>query len=115
MPPWLLQDCLLDLEPGGDVLAALDRAGVIDALVATLEHESPFCVAAAAGALAWVGYCKDGGPALMEASGAVPVLVRVVKRQIPARDLETEEPVFCRLGLTVDFQMVLCGKGRTLC
>jgi hypothetical protein len=92
------------MDPGSNTVAALGSAGVIDALVATLEHESPFCIAAAAGALAWVAKYRDGGPALVEASGGVPALVRVVKKQIPARDLESEHPLFCRLGLSLHCQ-----------
>ncbi len=92
----MAQDCLNVRRPGYNALPALAKAGVIDGLVATLEHESPFCVAAAAGALGWAGYCKDGGQASMEASGAVPALVRLVKKQIPARTCEAEDPVFCR-------------------
>lgn len=72
---------------GGKLLAALNEAGAVDALVATLTRKSPFCVAAAAGALASVARAK-GGPAAIEASGAVPALVRVVNRRIPARDIQ---------------------------
>ncbi len=78
------------------MLGALADAGVIDLLVATLRHESPFCVAAAAGALAWLGHAQGGGQRLVEDSGAVPALVDVIRRSLPARNLEGELPVFQR-------------------
>jgi hypothetical protein len=90
----LVQDCLY--VGGCDLLRALGDAGVIDLLVATLKHESPFCVAAAAGALAWLGQAQGGGQGLVEESGAVPALVDVIRRSLPARNLEGELAVFQR-------------------
>jgi hypothetical protein len=88
------QDCVSN--DGEDLLAALDNAGIVDVLVAMLKHESPFCVAAASGALGFIGRSRDAGDTLMEASGAVPALVCVIKKQIPAGDLEVETAVFRR-------------------
>lgn len=65
-------------------LAAFKPAGGVDALVETLEHECPFCVAAAAEALGLVGKAVKGGQAAIEASGAVPALVHVIRKQLPA-------------------------------
>lgn len=95
-PSWV-QDCLKKFGSGDDFLAASGDVGIVDLLVATLKHESPFCIAAAAGALGWVGQ-KDGGNAALEVSGAIPALVRVIKRQIPACSLEGEMAVFRRSG-----------------
>jgi hypothetical protein len=73
----------------------MDEAGVVDALVATLEHESPFCVAAAAGCLGSIGDI-EGGQAVLDASRAIPALVRVINRQFPANGLDGEMPMFRR-------------------
>jgi hypothetical protein len=82
--------------PQGDFLTALKDAGVVDALVALLEHESPFCTAAAAGVLGWIGKTQEGGQAALAANGAVPALVRVIERQLPACALDGEMPIFSR-------------------
>jgi hypothetical protein len=109
----MAQDCFKALKTGGKVLEAFDKAGVIDVLVATLEHDSPFCVAAAAGVLGWVGACRDGGQASLEASGAVPAPVCVVKRQTPARKCEMEDVVFCRLGTSMHPGIIIYLEGHS--
>ncbi len=78
-------------------LAIIKHRGVVDALVGTLEHESPFCVAAAAACLGLVGEIEQGGQAVLDASGAIPAIVRVIKRQLPTRALDGEMLMFRRL------------------
>ncbi len=51
---------------------------IVNALVSALDRESPFLVAAAAGALAQVGDYKDVGQRLIENSGAIPALIGVL-------------------------------------
>jgi hypothetical protein len=63
-------------------------ANIVSALVAILRHESPYCIAAAAGALALLAHHQEGWKPLMKAS-AVPALVRVVERQLPYGDFMT--------------------------
>ncbi len=58
-------------------------AGVVHVLVDTLEDESPFCVAAAAGVLGFVARAEGRGQTLFAASGAIPALLRVIEREIP--------------------------------
>jgi hypothetical protein len=78
------------------LLEAFEDVGIVRTLVATLEHESPFCVAAAAGALGWVGKTPGVGTVSLESSGAMPALVGVIKRGIPAGNLEDVPGVFRR-------------------
>ncbi len=80
-----------------DFLAAL-----VGSVVATLRHESPYCVAAAAALLNRVGtsvVCR----AWFEISGAIPALVRVVGRFIPPADREKERGLFRRYAFKYDF------------
>lgn len=77
-------------------LAAFQPAGSADALVEALEHESPFCVAAAAAALGLVGKAMRGGQAAIEASGAIPALVRVIKKKLPAQRVEGQMAMYRR-------------------
>jgi hypothetical protein len=82
-----LQCSLLD---GGHHLApALDKAGIVGALVATLSHASLHCVAAAAGSL----YLIDGlpgGQAVVGASKPIPALVRVLEKAHIPGDIAQE-------------------------
>jgi hypothetical protein len=77
-------------------MAALDDAAVIDALVATLQHDSPFCVAAAAGALGWVGQTPGVGKALLDARRAMPALVSVLEQSPSPGDPGKEMGVYRR-------------------
>ncbi len=90
--------CLLFCNAQDTVLHTLGDGlpGVVNALVAALDHGSPLCVAAAAGALTRIGAYKDVGPRLIEHSSAIPALVGVIKRRIPSRDLEKEAVIFRR-------------------
>ncbi len=99
----------MNKEAGG-FLGAIADAGVVDTLVATLQHESPFCVSAAAGALWNITLTPGGGKALIEASGAVAALVHVIIRGPPAADLEMEMSVFCMYAPEWTFN-VLCVHG----
>jgi hypothetical protein len=80
-------------------MGPLKDGGIVDALVATLQHESPFCVAAAAGALALVGQAQGGGKASIQASGAIPALVHVIDRSPSLGDLDTETGLLRRYVL----------------
>jgi hypothetical protein len=82
--------------PGRDFVSALDSTGVVDTLVATLHHESPHCVAAAARALCPIGAIEGGGQALIEASGAIPALVRVIEKARPPSDPVNNTTLFRR-------------------
>jgi hypothetical protein len=68
------QDCSAD----GELRHALDHAAIVSALVATLKHESPLCVAAAAAALGRVAQTPGVGKAKIAASGAIPALLNVI-------------------------------------
>lgn len=92
------QECLEESKQDcSALLDALHEARVVDALVATLKHKSPFCVAAAAGAL-WCLAETPGvrGRELVQASGAIAALVDVIKRQLPPGDPQREGGLFCR-------------------
>jgi hypothetical protein len=65
--------------PRDDVQATMKNAGIVDALKATLKHESPHSVAAAAGALTVLGE-PPRGQALVEAGGAMTALVRIIEK-----------------------------------
>jgi hypothetical protein len=84
-------------KPGDNLLSNLNAAGVIKALVSTLEHESPFCVAAAAGAL-WLVVATESEAALemFDSSGAIPALVRVIQRKLPPGDADEATGMFRR-------------------
>ncbi len=71
-----------------------DSAFVIT-LVRMLRHESPYCVAAAAGALSLIGRTSGGDKALVKAH-AIPALVRIMQQAKPPVDLEKETGVFRR-------------------
>jgi hypothetical protein len=53
-------------------------------------------VAAAAAALGWVGHSCNDGKAMIEASKAVPALLRVIERSVPPGDPEDETDLFRR-------------------
>jgi hypothetical protein len=72
-----MQECLI--VPRDDVQATMKKAGIVDALKATLKHESPYSVAAAVGALHTVGQAPRG-QALVEAGGAMTALVRIIEK-----------------------------------
>ncbi len=86
---------------GRDFVVALDGAGVVDTLVAVLKWNSPYCVAAAAGALAAIGQTAGGGQALVDASPVVPALVRVLKTPLPPGDAEEGTGLCARCGMSV--------------
>jgi hypothetical protein len=65
---------------GSQLLPTLADAGFADALVAALRSESGFCVAAAAQAILAIGGTLGGGLEIIEASGAIPGLARIIKR-----------------------------------
>jgi hypothetical protein len=65
---------------GRDFLTILKDAGFADTMVATLKSDSAYCVAMAVSALGYIGAVRGGGQALIEASGAIPALVHVIKR-----------------------------------
>jgi hypothetical protein len=73
-------------------VAALNAAGIVHTLVATLTHKSEYCVAAAAACLGYVA----SEPSVMEASGAVLGLVKVIQRLARPSDLDKESGLFCR-------------------
>jgi hypothetical protein len=68
------------LEHKDALLRTVIDAGVLHAVVSTLQHNLPFCAAAAAGALRLIGDAQDGDNTLMEGSGAIPALVRLIER-----------------------------------
>lgn len=78
-----------------EVSAASYHAGFIDTLVATLKQESPFCVAVATIALNIIARKPGNGQALLEGSGALQGLVRIIETQPPPGDPEREGGV-CR-------------------
>jgi hypothetical protein len=89
-----VQDCVaLD---DGSFVKVLAEAGVIDSLVATLKHESPYCVAAAAATIGYASSKGAVGKALIEASGAIPALVDIINRPITPGDFEKAAGMFCR-------------------
>jgi hypothetical protein len=94
------------MDPGDEV------GGIVDALVATLDHESPFCVAAAAGALSRVFDYIEVGEKLIEDSGAIPALLDVVKRKMPPGDLENQPAIFHKYALIPVSQMPPKKQGR---
>jgi hypothetical protein len=100
------QDCLN--QAGGGFLGAIADVGVVDTMVATLQHDSPFCVSAAAGALWRVSRNPGGGKALIEASGAVAALVHVIKRAPAPANLEMETGVFRTYGPGPNSSLCLC-------
>jgi hypothetical protein len=61
-----------------ELLAAIQRQGILNALVAALKHDSPLCVGAAASALGAFWRILDKVDVGAEASGAIPELVRVI-------------------------------------
>ncbi len=67
---------------------------IVEALVSALDHESPFLVAAAAGALAQVAEYTDVGQRLIKNSGAIPALIGVLKKRIPPGDLGQQTAIF---------------------
>jgi hypothetical protein len=81
-------------------LAAVDELGIADALVVTLKHESPYCVSAAAAILPVIGQTRACGPALIETSGAIPALVRVIAHPPLVPDMETR---FSQRCVVVDY------------
>jgi hypothetical protein len=86
------QDCV---SAGGlNFITAVGKAGAVDAMVETLKHESPYCIAAAASCLGYVSTQEDVGKRLIEESGAIPALVDVIQSSIPAADLKKEKGLF---------------------
>jgi hypothetical protein len=94
LPCCRLQDCL-DIK-GFNHVGPLRDAGVVDAVVASLQHDSPFCVAAAAWALGGFGRIADVGKPMVEGSGAIPALIHVVARSPPPGNLAKAKGLFRR-------------------
>ncbi len=90
----VFQDCFPTGE--GNLLGNLEAAGAVKAVVATLQHYSPFCIAAAASVLGRIGRTPGVGKTLIEASGAIPALVCVVQSLPTPGNLEKEKAVFRR-------------------
>ncbi len=68
-------------------MGSLVDSGVIRAVVDTLEHKSPFCVAAAAAVLGVVARAPGGGgQVLLPTCGAGPALLRVIEKRLPIGD-----------------------------
>lgn len=92
-----LQDCL---ESGTlDSLSGLESAGVPSALVTVLGHASPYCVAAAAGAISYIGQARALGfanPKMIERTGAIPALVGLIETPTPSVDLDDQTGLICR-------------------
>jgi hypothetical protein len=80
----------------GKLRCAFDHTAIVDALVATLKHESPFCVAAAAGILGRVAQIPGVGKAKIAASAAIPALLNVIEAMRPVGDLELAMGLFRR-------------------
>jgi hypothetical protein len=87
-----LQGCLPEGKEA--IMGHLGDAGVIPALVTTLKHESPYCVAAAATALGYVWREERVGKKLMEVSGAMPALLSVVQGLPPPGDPDKQPGKF---------------------
>ncbi len=81
---------------GSQLLPTLGAAGLADALVATLKSDSAYCVGTAAGALALIGQDPDVDRDLIEASGAIPALVCVIKKTRWPSEPEKEKARFWR-------------------
>ncbi len=75
------QDCLLT--SNNELVTALHKDGIVDALVVALDHESPYCLAAAAADLSSLCQTPGSGRAYVGACGAIPALVRVIERGRP--------------------------------
>ncbi len=71
-------------------------AALLGSLVAMLQHESPYCIAAAASVLARIGRVEGVGRAWIETSGAIPALIHVVEKLTRPSDLEKETGLFRR-------------------
>jgi hypothetical protein len=84
---------------GSHLLGPINELAVADALIATLQHESPYCVGGAAGIFCAIGGTPDGGQALLEASGAIPALVRVIERAAPPGPADKDTGMFHRYVL----------------
>ncbi len=86
-------------------MAAFAKAGVVKALVSTLSNDSPFRVAAVAGALGSLAQI-EGNHTALEASGAVPALVKLIRERrvtaVSPSELQKELPVFQRCGGVYD-------------
>jgi hypothetical protein len=105
------QDTLSTAE--NDILTALDNAGIVPALVTMLEHESPFCVVAAAGALCCMEPIPGVGKVLLGESGAIAALVRALESPPPPCHSEEEAALLGRCAAlaclcTCTCQNVLC-------
>jgi hypothetical protein len=71
----------------GNVVGNAIDLGVVDAMIDAFEHDSPFCVAAAAACLGFVARASGNrGQALIEASGAIHELIRILERAPKAGD-----------------------------
>jgi hypothetical protein len=105
-----LQESLL--RSGGNARSVLDDAGSLDALVATLKHDSPYCVAAAVGCLNLTARIPGGVKALLKAN-AIPALVGVVETRRPPANLEKETGLFRRCGLK-RYILTMCASTNRL-
>jgi hypothetical protein len=76
------------------VWSSLQEVGIVHALLATLKHQSPHCVAAAAGALGW--YAKGARQGMIDANSILPALLQVVKGDIPPADHRLQTGILSR-------------------
>jgi hypothetical protein len=86
-------------EFGGELLPILKGAGFADALVATLKSESAYSVSLAARVLTHIGQISNGGQALVEACGAIPALVHVMKKTRWPNEPEKENGPYGRYAI----------------
>jgi hypothetical protein len=92
---------------GIHLVRPVEEAGVADTLVATLKHESAYCVAAAAAALCVLGDIPDGGKGLLEESGAIAALVRLLKSAPPPSEVQRTGP-FRRCVMNICADICMC-------
>jgi hypothetical protein len=84
---------------GSHLLGHINELAIPDVLIATLKHESPYCVGGAAVIFCAFGETPDGGMAILEASGAIPALLRVIETAGPPSDSDKDTGMFQRYVL----------------
>ncbi len=89
------------MEHGSQLLPTLKKAGLPDALVALLKSESAYSVVVAAGCLSFIGQVQDGGQVIIAACGAIPALVRVMKKTRWPSEPEKQNGLFSRYVLNL--------------
>jgi hypothetical protein len=68
---------------------------MLETVVATLKHKSPYCAGAAAATLSFIGRSPRGLQALLKA-GAVSAMVPIIQTALPPLDIKKEPGVFQR-------------------